>query len=139
MAALPEDEMYGIDPSTMEEGIPIEGQEQLPPELLEMMGQDGAVDPGSPPADPMLEFPGEPVEEEYDGLGEVEYREKVELCLLGAIEKAAKAVEVGIGAENHQFAQAYAQAAAALGQSYESLTRSEMAEKKSNGPQGPAS
>lgn len=117
MAALPD---FGIDPSTQE---PMEMPEDYQPAGYAEPG----VDPGSPPADPMLQQ--EPDEDEYETGDEVEYRERVELCVLGAIERAAKAVEVGTGADNLQFAQAYAQACAALGQCYESLTRSEQSEK----------
>lgn len=94
---------------------------ELPPELAN-------VDPGSPPPDPMLQQ--EPVEDEYGGAGEFEEREKVELCLLGAIERCAKGVEVGIGASNADFAMKYAQAAASLGQSYAALVGAEAAEAK---------
>ena len=122
MAALPEPE-YGVDPETMQE-MP------MPPELMEAMGDPG-VDPGAPAADPMLQQ--EPDDDEYDGLEEVEYREKVELCVLAAIETAAKAVEVGVGSANPQFAAQFGQACASLGQCYEALTRSEQAE-QDDGP-----
>lgn len=119
MAALPEPEMepqYGVDPETM----------------TEMPMGDGPVDPGMPPADPML-APVDEYEEAGD-LVEVEEREKVELCLLGAIESCAKACEVGVGASNPQFVASYGQAAAALAQAYEALTRSELAAEKASAP-----
>lgn len=109
MAALPEPPM-GIDPETMD---PME----MP------------VDPGMPPADPML-GPVDEGDDEYEVFGdhvEVEEREKVELCLLGAIEACAKAVEVGVGADNPDFAAKFGQAAQSLSLSYEALTRSELA------------
>lgn len=133
MAALP-DENYGIDPESMEPmAMPEDGGEQLPPELMEMMGGDPSVDPGAPPADPMLEQ--EPVEDEYGD--EVEERNKVELCLLGAIEACAKGVETGVGAANAQVAAQYGQAAAALAQAFEALMRTEQAEKDA-AQQGPS-
>lgn len=116
----------GVDPETMGPmEMPQDGQ--LPPEVMEQMQ---GVDPNSPPADPMLQ-------QEPDaayGVGEYETRERVELCVLLAIETLAKAVEVGEGASNPQSAQAYAQACASLGQTYASLTQAEQKE----APQGPA-
>src|SRR4051812_34288219 len=97
----------------------------MPPEMM-----DPGVDPNSPPADPMLAGPFEqqPPEQPdpYGGVGEHEYREQVEICLLGALERCAKGVEVGVGAENPQFAQAYAQSAASLGQAYAALVGAEV-------------
>lgn len=123
-------DQYGIDPETMgEEPMPEDGQ--LPPELMEMMGQEG-VDPGAGPVDPMLQQ--EPDEDPYAGVGEFETRERVELCVLLALESCAKAIEAGVGADNAQFAMLYGQASASLGQAYASLTHSEQAELKAQQP-----
>lgn len=125
MAALPD---FGIDPQSQD---PMEM-----PEDYQARGyaDPASVDPGSPPADPMLQQ-----EPDYEHAGgEVEYREQVELCGLAAMEACAKAVEAGIGAQNPDFAAKFAQAYQALGLGYESLTRSEQAEKKNAAP-GPSS
>lgn len=119
MSALPD---YGVDPSTQEPmEMPQDGQ--LPPELLEQMG----ADPNSLPPDPNLQQ--EPPEAYGpQAPGEYETRERVELCLLLAIESCAKGVEAGLGASNEKFAVSYGQAAASLAQAYGQLTGVEVKE-----------
>lgn len=110
MAALPS---YGVDPGT---------QQPMP------MPNPG-VDPNSPPADPNLDpYAGDPSETEAPT------RERVELCVLLAIESCAKAVEAGKGADNPDFVAKYASAAQSLGLAYQALAGAEQKEGESGSP-----
>lgn len=114
---------YGIDPETMD-------PTQMPPDFPGELLQEPSVDPNSPPADPMLQQePDQPDPYEVaEQLGENATRDRVQLCVLLAIETAAKAVEAGVGAENPEYATRYGQAAASLGQAYASLSQIELGE-----------
>jgi hypothetical protein len=131
------DPMMGIDPESQEPmEMPQDGQ--LPPELMEMMGQEGpGVDPQAGPADPMLQQ--EPPEAYGPAApGEYETRERVELCVLLAIETLAKATEAGDGAANMEYAMKAGQAAASWGQVYTALTQAEQKEAASSQPPAPS-
>ncbi len=122
MAALPDDQGYGVDPESMQE-MPMPGG--IPPELLEQMPDTGQVDPMAGPADPMLGPVTEGDDEEGGDAVEVEKREKVEYGLLCAIERMATACDIGEGASNVQYAVQAGQAAASLAQAYSALTTAE--------------
>lgn len=116
---------FGVDPETM-------GEMPMPPEMMEAE-QGYEMDPGAQ-GDPQMMDPaaGAPPADPYAGgdAAESESRDRVQLCVLLAIENAAKAVEAGVAASNPQFAQAFGQAAASLGQAYASLALAEVQQER---------